>query len=245
MRAPEGRLRALATICFGSFVISSFVVGLRLLAIAMRTGKTPELAIGAAFFAGGGFGYGLTVAAFAMGVFPESLVPILILVGNTSASLGVVALAFGTWRIFRPADHWPLLVIASVLIPLALAIGGRLHDLARVPAGPFVFWTFTTGSCLGYAWTGYESLRFHAMLRRRMRIGLASAELARRFLLWGIAASSAVGIHLCVALNRLVEIDGMNPGLLLLQAIFGLAAAFGIWFAFFPPLRARREATAA
>ncbi len=234
-------MRTLANIGFASFVIASFLVGLRLLAIAMRTGKTPELAIGAAFFAGGGCGYGLIVLAFAMRVFPHSMVPIVVLAGNAAASFGAIALAFGIWRIFRPADRWPLWMLAAVVVPLALSLGARLSDLATVPAGPVVFWGFIAGSGVSYAWSTYESLRFHAMMRRRTRIGLATESMARRFLLWGIAGCSAVGIHVCAAANRFIDADGIPPGLQLVQAIFGLAAAIGIWFAFFPPLRARRE----
>ncbi len=245
MRAAEDFvLGTLAIIGFGSFVTASLVVGARLLAIAMRTGKAPELAIGAAFFGGGGCGYGLIVVAYALRVLPEAVVPIAVLVGNTAASFGAIALAFGVWRIFRAADRWPLLLIAAIVVPLALSLGGRLMDIARLPASTFVFWTFTAGSCASYAWSTYESLRFHAMLRRRMRIGLADANLARRFLLWGIAGGGAVGIHVCAAANRFVDANGIHPALLLAQAVFGLAAAIGIWLAFFPPRRARNERAA-
>ncbi len=235
----------LAIIGFGSFVTASFVVGLRLLAVAMRTGETPELAIGSAFFAGGGCGYGLIVLAFGLRVFPQSMVPIVMLMGVTAASAGAVALAFGTWRIFRPSDRWPLLVLAAVGGMLAASLGSRVLHLAQFPASNFVFWSFTAGSSLSYGWSVYESFRFHAMLQRRMRIGLGSAEIARRFLLWGIAGSGAVGIHLLGVVNRFVEPERIHPVLLLLQAAFGLAAAIGIWFAFFPPLRMRRGATTA
>jgi len=235
-------LETLAIIGFGSFVTASFVVGLRLLAVALRTGKTPELATGSAFFAGGGCGYGLIVLAFGLRVVPVSMVPVVVLMGITAASVGAIALAFGTWRIFRPSDRWPLGVLAAVLGLLALSLGGRVLHLSQFPASDFVFWSFTAGSCLSYGWTSYESLRFCAMLRRRMRIGLATASMTRRFLLWGIAGIAAVGIYLCAAANRFLDPSTLHPALLLVQAVFGLTAAIGIWFAFFPPLRARREA---
>ena len=83
------------------------------------------------------------------------------------------------------------------------------------------------------------------MLRRRMRIGLANAELARRFLLWGIAGTSAMGIVISGGVNRFLDPTTLHPALLLLQAAFGLTAAIGIWLAFFPPRRVRRETISA
>jgi hypothetical protein len=238
-------LGTLAIIGFGSFVVASFVVGLRLLGVAMRTGETPELAIGSAFFASGGCGYGIIIAAMMIPGVPNSLLPIVMLAGTSAASLGALALAFGTRLIFRPADRWPWLMLAAVAIPILLSLGGRLLDLSRFPATEFVFWTFSFGSSLSYGWSAYEALRFYAMLRRRIRIGLGSAHLARRFLLWGIAGIAAVGIYACGAVNRFVDPTTMHPALIVMQAVFGLTAAIGIWFAFFPPLRARHEAVAA
>lgn len=232
---------ALAIIGFGSFVTASAVVGVRLLLIATRTGKAPELAIGTAFFAGGGVGYGLIVLAYALRAFPPSVTPIAVLAGNASASVGAIALMFGIWRVFRPADRWPLAVVAPIVALLTISLTERLLHVATLPGAPIVFWTFTLGSGASYAWSELESLRFHAMLQRRMRIGLASAAIARRFLLWGIAGSAAFGIHICAVANRFLDPNTIAPAVLLVQAVLGLTAAIGIWFAFFPPGRRQRE----
>jgi len=242
MRVAEVCLGALSVAGFGSFVVASFLVGLRLLGIASRTGKAPELAIGTAFLAGGGLGYGLIVLTFALHVFSTPVMPIAVLVGNTSASCGAIALAFGIWRIFRPADRWPVALTALIVTLLAVSFAGRLRNVAVVPAPTFVFWTFTIGSGASYAWIAFESLRFHAILRRRMRIGLADADIVHRFLLWGVAGSAAVGIHVCSAANRFVDPETIHPALLIVQAAFGLSAAIGIWFAFFPRRGGRRTA---
>lgn len=120
--------------------------------------------------------------------------PIAVLVGNTSASGSAIALAFGIWRIFRPADRWPIALTAMIVALLSVSLVDRLRNVATLPAPTFVFWSFTIGSGASYAWSAFESLRFHAMLRGRMRIGLASADIAQRFLLWGVAGSAAIGI---------------------------------------------------
>jgi hypothetical protein len=230
-------LGALAVIGFGSFVVVSAIVGLRLLRIAIRTGEVPELAIGTALFAGGGVGHGLIVASFALHAFPAAMTPIAVLIGNAAASAGAIALAFGVWRMFRPFDRWPRIVIGVIVALLAISLLERLRNIGIVPAPPQVFWTITIGGAVSFAWSAIESLRFHAMMRRRMRIGLADAATTRRFLLWGIAASAAVAIHVCAAVNRFLDPGTIALPLLLVQDALGLTAAIGIWFAFFPPRR--------
>jgi hypothetical protein len=242
MRGAEVCLSAISLIGFGFFVVASFLVGLRLLGIASRTGKAPELAIGTAFLAGGGVGYGLIVTAYVLHAFSAPVMPIVVLVGNTSASCGAIALALGIWRIFRPADRWPLALTALIVALLSLSFAGRLRNVAVVPAPTFVFWSFTIGSGVSYAWSAFEALRIHARLRRQTQIDLGSAAIAQRFLLWGVAGSAAVGIHICSAANRFVDADTIHPALMIVQAAFGLSAAIGIWLAFFPPRRLRRTA---
>ena len=235
MRTTRCALGTLAVIGFGSFVAASLTVGLRLLAIAMRTGKTPEMAIGTAFFAGGGIGHGLIVLAYALRVFPPGLTPIAVLVGNTALSVGAIALAVGIRSVFRPIDRWPLAVTLAIVTLLLISLVGRLIHIAEMPAPAWVFWCFTIGSGASYAWSALESLHFHAMLRRRMRIGLADAWTARRFLLWGMAGSAGFAIHLCSAANRLIDGATIPLPMVLVQALLGLSAAIGIWLAFFPP----------
>lgn len=238
-------MHGLPLIGFGSFVLASAVVGLRLLRIALRTGQTPEFAIGTALFAGGGVGYGLVVLAFAAQAFPLSVVPIAVLGGTLCASFGAVALAFGVWRIFRPRQRWPLAVVGGIAAVLALSLAARVAQLAQVPASTPVFWSFTAGSAAAYLWSAIESLRFHALMRRRLRIGLGDPAIAARFLLWGVSACAALGIHLCSAINRHLDPSTLPAALVGIQSGFGLVAAAGIWLAFFPPRRWRSAPPAA
>jgi len=205
----------------------------------VRTGEAAELAIGTALFAGGGIGHGLIVVSFGLHAFSPSVTPIAVMIGNASASVGAIALVFGVWQIFRPADRWPQAVVAPIVALLVISLFERLRQLATVPAAPIVFWTFTIASGASYAWSALESLRFHAMLQRRMRIGLASAAMVRRFLLWGIAGSAALAIHILSVMNRFLDPGTIAPALLVAQDMLGLTAAIGIWLAFFPPRHMR------
>jgi hypothetical protein len=238
-------LGALAAIGFGSFVLASAIVGLRLLRIAVRTGEASELAIGTALFAGGGIGHGLIVLSFGLHAFPASVMPIAVLIGNAAASAGAIALSFGVWRIFRPADRWPHTAIAAIIALLVLSLFERMRLLTTIPTTPFVFWSFTIASGATYGWSALESLRFHAMLQRRMRLGLADAAMARRFLLWGIAGGAAFVIHVLSMVNRFLDPTTIAPPLLVVQDGLGVAAAIGIWLAFFPPRRMQSVAVSA
>jgi hypothetical protein len=52
--------------------------------------------------------------------------------------------------------------------------------------GPFVFWLFNAAGAAAYAWSAFEAFRYHGLLRRRVRVGLARPEIANRFLLLGL-----------------------------------------------------------
>jgi hypothetical protein len=223
-----------AAVGFGSFVTASLVVGLRLLALARRTRELPELAIGTALFVGGGLGYALVVAAFALRAFPAPLVPVALVAGSFGTALGAGALALGVQRIFRPGAVWARVLWRGIAAVLALGFAGRMLDPTAVPAADWIFWSSTLASTAAYTWSALESLRWRRLVLRRARLELADPALARRFALWGLAAAAAVGIHLCGMANRLAGHTGIHPALLAVQSLLGLVAAVGLWLAFFP-----------
>ena len=227
----------LGAIGFGSFVAASLGVGLRLLALAHRSRGLPELAIGTALFVGGGLGYGLIVLAFVLRVFPAPLVPVALIAGSFCTAVGAGALALGVQRIFRPGRRWAQLLWRTIAAVLALAFAGRMLDPTAVPAADWIFWSSSVASATPYAWSALESLRWHRRLRRRARLAMADASLARCFALWSLAGCAAVGIHACGMANRFASPDGVHPALLATQSLLGLTAAVGLWLAFFPGRR--------
>ena len=162
--------------------------------------------------------------------------------GNTSASCGAIALAFGIWRIFRPHDRWPIALIASIVVLLWVALRGYACSTSRDHRADV---RVLERHDRQRRELRVERLRIAALPRAAADAGadrLGSAEIAQRFLLWGVAGSAAVGIHICSAANRFVDADTIHPALMIVQAAFGLSAAIGIWLAFFPPRRLRRTA---
>jgi len=221
---------------FGAFVLASLVVGSRLLFVGLRTREMPELAIGTAFLAGGGIGYLLVVMALVLHVFPAAASELALHAGVFLIYVGTGATAFGVWRIFRPAEAWAGSLCFAIAGVLAAAFALRLLSPAGARAmSAWHFWPSTLAGTASYLWSGFEALRYHEQLRRRVRLGLSEPALARRFLLWGSGSVAAVGIHASSMVNRFIDPGTIGPAMLALQSVLGLVAAVAIWLAFFPP----------
>jgi hypothetical protein len=217
-----------------AFVGVSLVFGARLLRLARRTRQIPEAALGAALFSGG-LGYaGIVIALRAL---ERESAPLPLALGNLLVHAGTIALAVGTWRIFREGQGWPRAIVMLLAAVLALSFGVRLAQFDRIPPGGFVFWTNTLGGALGWAWSSFEALRAWSNLRRRMALGLADPAATRRVGLWGLGTAAAVGMHVASMLGRAIAGDGMLPAVVISSSAPGLAGALCIGLAFFPVRR--------
>jgi hypothetical protein len=227
-------VQAIALIGFVGFVGVSLSVGLRLLLLAGRTRQVPEAAIGGALFAGG-LGYALFILAFALQVVPAALLAPAHGLAVLALEVGVVALSFGVWRLFRPRQRWAAAAVALVAILMALHLPLSLagFDPSGRRSDP-VFWLFNVVGGSAYLWSSFESFRYHALMRRRARLGLVDGELVNRFLLWGFAGGSAFLLFAFGMANRLTD-GGLASLSMVGQPLAGLVSGACIWLAFFPP----------
>lgn len=216
---------------FGSFTLASLVVGARLLALAARTRALAEAAFGTSLFLGGA-GYLLLVLAFRV-VAVESA-PLPLAVGNLLLHIGSMALAIGTWRVFRPAERWPGAVVAAIGVVLATSFAIRLAYVQVVPPPASVFWMSTLAGAAVYAWSAEESLRYWRMMRRREALGLADPAITQRFGLWGLCTACAVGMHAASVAGRVIAGDALPPAAVVASSALGLVAAVSLSLAFFP-----------
>jgi hypothetical protein len=232
-------MQALAGAAVGLLVVVSIVVGLRLLALHRRSGGAPELLLGAMLLLSVGLGYPLLIAADRAG--PAAVRPLFIV--STLAVNAGFALLFGfTWRVFRPDAGWARALAGAGVLALLVNAGWRCFDAltqAEVQiAGEVVGQSLlqTTPVMGAYLWTAWESLRYHGLMQRRVRLGLADAAVADRFLLWGLMALFVTaGVLLnTVALVLRVEILE-SPWILLGSSATGLAQAVLLVLAFLPP----------
>lgn len=220
-----------------AFALASLAVGSRLLWLARRTRQLPELLMGTAFLAGGALGSLLSAFARVEGLLNDGLRGPVYTASRLLSTLATLAILVAVWRIFRPRERW---AGGAVALGTALLAGYGIGDVAvRGPTDPPGGWAWWAGVGVmigAYAWTSVESFRYHALLRRRLALGLADAAVANRILLWGCGSGAIAVLAAVSTLTRfLAGQNGALPGLRLFTSAMGLACAVCIWLAFFPP----------
>src|SRR5262245_34151169 len=217
---------------------SSIFVAIRLLLLHRRTGALPELLLGWMLLLSVGVGYPLRIAVDQGG---ENASAAFLIASYIAISVGFSLLFLFTWRVFRPQATWArIFAAAGVLTELGsaayLCVQAILHcvmNTMQIPTGEILLQTCPV--MVAYAWTAWESLRYHGAIRRRVRLGLADAAVSERFLLWGLMALSATaGVALnTVAIVRHVHM--LDPMLLLGSSFTGLCQTRLLVLVFAPP----------
>lgn len=235
-----------AGICYAlSFAIATWV-GLRLLRMAARTHKVPELGIGLTVFTLGfgtaGMLGGELVAAGGRVVLGQLLaISGLLLVG-----VGTIGLYVGTRQVYRPGGVWGTVGAAAGSTLMIGAFVARLVE-GGVPtpwdASPSNA-CFLLGRFAVYAWAAFESYRYFTLLRRRLVLGIADPVVMLQILCWAIAAT---GIALSVSTIAVGTFAlGVRPAAwpagVGVVAFVSTTSASAIWCAFIPPVWLRRFA---
>jgi hypothetical protein len=224
--------------CVSAYFAASVFVGIRLVRLARRTREVPELMIGSCFLSGGAIGYPASVAAMLMiSKYPAAARP---MAWANAVGLAVAAacILVAWWKIYHPASRWGPWVVslwtALVAAVVLMELGRSAAELAP-GANPWEAHRILVqgGAFLAIAWSGF---RYHARLRRRMRIGLADPVVVNRIWLWNLAAS---GVTLQCAyilaipyLNAIFDAERVAPAF---YGITGLIIALCITHAFYPP----------
>jgi hypothetical protein len=244
------RVELLAAIGGLAFVAASLVIGARLLLLARRTGELPELLIGSTLFLMGGIAYPmLSVARLAVGLSE----PLRIGLGVSALVLngvGAVCVAVFNWRVFRPGERWARGAVWATAAVLAASfllqgLSGGLTEAALWNRGLGLrLYMFFLGPPL--AWASYESIRFHGLLARRTRLGLADPIVTDRMWLWGVSTLCAFILNMATSIGALffgIDFAATVFGALMIAPL-GLVAACGMWLAFLPPASYTRRVSA-
>jgi hypothetical protein len=240
----------LGLIGFPSFILVSLVVGVRLLALARRTGELPELAIGLNFVFAGACGYALLIVAESLRLLPEPYDRYASFCGVTAISIGAALVALFAQRVFRPGSGPARVLLAAACVWLALGVAGSwvLHVQATTAGlgGWLGRWGPNVGILGAYAWCTFESLAYHVRMRRRAALGFGEPLVANRLLLWGIGTGAIAAVALLHLAAQLAGHYELPESLVGVTSMFALATAISEWLAFFPPAsyRKRFEASA-
>jgi hypothetical protein len=242
-------MELIAAIGGGAFVLASLVLGGRLMLLSLRTRGLPEFTLGFGLFLMGGLGYPMMAVAQQSTEMNIGLRVAMLVTQMLFTTIGMSMVTFFTRRVFRPADPWaawatPACAAAYLSCFYAQGRGAGFEALLTDPDGVWV--TSAYVGIVVMAWTGWESLRYHLLLRRRMGLGLADPVVVDRFRLWTISMFSAASISLAGTILQKVfgiSVNGTTAGHLLVGPM-GLVCATALWLAFLPPAGYLRRVSA-
>ncbi len=219
-------------------IAADAVVGVRLVLLARRTRRLPELALGSALLLMGAIGYPLSIAARrglgAEGGFEVAALGAALAFQNA----GCAAMAIATAWTFRASSRRARGAALGMAAALAASwtVQAVTGDFA-IPAGrTLAYWTGFALRAAAFAWSAAESWATFALLRRRLRLGLADADVTDRFRLW---AQSATGVTAGFAVFGAALVAGVDPAVsawvLVSTSAVGCVSATTLWLAFLPP----------
>lgn len=207
----------------------------RLLGLAARTRRTPELFLGLSIaFPLTGFMFGVGGAVVGQGVPTRWVAE----AAGAFCDLGFVSTVGFVCLVFRRQERWALalaLLIACGFVSMPFVN----HFVAWENGVPSALVARSVLRTLCYSWAAFESLHYAHLMRRRVRFGLADPLVADRFTLWGLA-------HFCLALMLLLVMGGVRlhlsgAGFASLCTLSGLSmgvvAGVPLILSFFPPDR--------
>jgi hypothetical protein len=236
-------VRALAVLPLGLFLVMTTVVGLRLLGLARRTRELPELAIGAGLSLIGLIGMPLSALGRLPGQVGSTWGDASFAVGIAAVHVGIGLIFLFTWSVFRRGTRggslalwlsWTALAIAGV----GMIVNGTGETDFRLVLASTRPWALASVGLIAvcFLWSGGESARFYAMLRRRLEFGLADPVVTNRFGLWAVAGAACAllcGVLLgCLAAGMVVLQDTLP---LTTCALMGSLSSVAFYLSFLPP----------
>ena len=229
-----------------AFVLVSLAVSVRLIRLSRRTLEQPELLLGLGILGTAVLGYGLQITA--MILLGDPFAPVITtatvaftFAGKLFHDTGVTMILLFVLTVFRRGDRRAYACFALVNAAMwSGMIGLGLSDGYRDPLVKNAWWWLEYSVIWTYPlWPAFESLRYHRLMRRRQRLGLADPLTTNRFLLWG---ACSLGTFLAVATTSLPMLLADPADRVAIQSVSYLAtAAFGIGtvslyaLTFFPP----------
>jgi hypothetical protein len=235
----------LATAAFlAVFLLTSLAVGIRLVALHLRTRRPPELLIGMGILGVGPLGMGGLLVAAGLDAAGSGAAPYAAGIAALAIVVGFVAAGLFNWQVYRPESTAARLVIGIGVLLGGIGFGieiGTTGFADPLHPGPGIV-LITTCNALTLIWGATESLLYWRLMRRRLALGLAEPRVTNRFLLYGVGIGSAgAGAIISRAAQELLG-KGMAemPLLMLSNSLFGLVAAVCMGVAFLPPRAWRR-----
>jgi len=221
---------------------------LRLIWVALHTGRRPELWAGL-FFVGAGVGVPLRVLGAARAAVDPALAGPLNATGHVFFAVGAASLIVFTRIVFRPgsaAAGWLCGAGVGLIAVSTLAVFATGSTSAE-QSGWMLFANLSRVAALG--WAFFESVRYYRMLRRRCGLGLEGTDpvVTDRFRLWALWTGALAMAPLLAVVGRMLFLlfdlaeGGQELYYEVALAVIRFAmvccapiAVYGIWRSFFP-----------
>jgi hypothetical protein len=218
------------------------LVGARVLLIAQRAGGgAPDRLVGG-FFLCMGLGGVPALLANDPSIVPAHLSQPAMACGHALLSMGFTCMALFAWRCFGAESAWRR--SAALTVPVLLLIcwvAQGFIERFEPPGGAFVR-TAALIRMTAVAWAFGETLRYYALMRRRLAIGLGDPVVANRFLLWSLWTGAMLGtILVAIAVRFLLPEFGPDLPATQRAPIVGVfllllsTAGVALSLSFFPP----------
>jgi len=244
---PEGALAVLLGISQLVYVVIVLTLGTRLALLARRTRKVPEALLCVHFLLCCSLGYlllGIGVpAAYQPGFLPTGAIAPLIALGHFTSSVGVWTGVAFNWLVFRREATWARGLVWLTAITLGTGYVGAVltGGFSRGTLAGVWIWLIYGTYTAAAAWVMMEPLRHYALMRKRLRLGLADPLAANRFLLWGSGSVCRFVMLVMGAIPTLL-FHLIPPAIwptvvsitLISVAIAGLGVSVSYWLVFFP-----------
>ena len=236
----------MAFLLYGLISVAAFTfLGVRLVQVFRRDGRTPELMVGVSFLFSG-----IGVAGGMMAIAPDSST-VIVRVGSAMGGIGLALSAAAVLRFIslvfhadqpkaQTAAHSGLFfAVLIAAFAAARAADGDLVQLRSFDATtviPHLFLAATLG------WLAWSALQHWVQLTRRAVIGLAEPVMVNRMLLYGVGSVLSSLMILVMALPVvLFGTDPMDNALLaVLGAPLGLPIGPIYYLALVPPVAYQR-----
>jgi len=223
------------------FVAVGATVGAKLLWLAHRTHALPEKMVGGSMLLLSGVAWPLLLLVNLPTSLPGGVLRAAWCVAALAMSSGWSGVYLFTWHVFRPGPGWArTLAFGGIGILFAAGLAGvvrglTLEDLAQLRTSSTSGLILVLAAEAVYVWTALEAVRYRALLKRRIPLGLADPLVADRFGLWAWTSGFGFASLLPAVIATVTGGDPNTTANRLFVGVCGILCSAALYFAFLPP----------
>lgn len=227
------------------YLAVAWVVGVRLLRLASKTGGAPERWLGWQFVIGSGIAYPVVIGGL-LAVRPDQATPAyvvwMIALGRLGLDAALVFMLLFVATVFRADEAWARRAVwggAGYTAAAYIALGFS-GEFSRPTFNGLWHWLHYAPPVLVSGWVTFEAFRYYGILRRRLKLGLTDPVVTNRFLIWGGASVCGLFIVALGATPPLyagadaATVRTISNLVLTGMSLFGVVAVSLYWLTFFP-----------